>query len=715
MMLKKIIAACIILSLFISSVAAAGSLSVDESKSNRARIIDDSAKSPVPINNVPDDLKGRIAIAGGDDSYRVTKQPEFISISKSDETGKHTRTRCSIDISVIEALAGYDGEKFAVLRLDDKGLVIDHRVYRTKDVQQDKTVIFDAVFSEVIVSGFTGTYVKTVSVNTLDTTIPLDMDYGTGLRVLIEDPDEYIVWDETNISTYPDPSGWLVVWPLNGNANDITGNGRPGTVSGATSTAGRSGTSNTAYYFDGDNDYIYYDYQDAVYTTNTFVVGYKFDESTFDHCIADYRNPSGVGRTGMYLYENKYYINNATTTVTINSTSGMGWNFASYPFGTNNAINYLWLGVRYTLASDYKGYIDLFGLYNGTLSADQRRVFPYGYQGITVAPVPGTTRIPIVSDNQSISAPTSMTGLNIQSPKSQTKNVTLIKYLTQNATLVMEWDNSTHHRVDMLFTAGCNITEGTLSYELDSVEGLDSPLLDTNATGSSVSLDNTTLLIKTGSLTSGQTRYFNVSLPFTNFNITEYSPEDTTPEIPVGGQQIFTASVNGTTDFQWFVNGTEVETDTATSTGSYTFDGVTVGDYNITVTVPGDSITWILTVRPDPVVSISPEDTQPKIRNQTIEQFKITYSYPVTVEWFLNSTSQRNDSDVMVTVYWFNASDSGFYNVTAKLSDSQRVWFVNVTDTPKTGSGEFVTDAIVVTSAVAVIGYFYTKFWRRRL
>ena len=703
--MKKIIIAIILLSLFLSVASAKDTLIGDT-------VVDSSAKESKIITNVPAELKNKIAIAGADSSYKVTKTSDYIIISKAEAKDTHTKTKCTIDLSVIESLPGYNGKEFRYVRLVD-GRIVDSKLIKTKDVLKGKTVVFDAVFSEVIVSGFTGTYIKTVSVNTLNTTIPFDMYYGTGLRVLIEDPDEYIVWDETNISTYPDPSGWLVVWPLNGNANDITGNGRHGTVTGANSTAGRSGVSNTAYYFDGDNDVISYDYPDTTYTTNTFFMGFKFTDSSDNRCVVDFRNPSGVGRTGMYLYENKYYINNATTTSKINATSSVGWCFASYPFGSQGAINYIWLGNRYNLQYDFKGWIDVMGLYNGTLTADQYRVFPYGYQGITVAPVPGTTRIPIVSENQSISASTSMTGLNIQSPKSETKNVTLIKYLTQNATLVREWDNSTHHRVDMLFTAGCNVTEGTLSYELDSVEGLDSPLLDTNATGSSVTLENTTLLIEIGSLTSGQTRYFNVSLPFTNFNITEFSPEDSTPEIPVGGQQIFTASVNGTTDFQWVVNGTKVETDTATSTGSYTFDGVTVGDYNITVTVPGDHRTWILTVRPDVVVSKSPVNLYPKIRNQTIEQFKIIYSHPVTVHWFLNNTEQQQDNDTMVTAYWFNASTIGLYNVTARIDDSQVVWSVNVTSTPKTGLGDFVEETIIAAVVAVSAGYFWNRFRRR--
>jgi hypothetical protein len=44
--------------------------------------------------------------------------------------------------------------------------------------------------------------------------------------------------------------------PFNGNANDETGNGYDGSVSGATLSTDRFGNANKAYYFDGTNDYI---------------------------------------------------------------------------------------------------------------------------------------------------------------------------------------------------------------------------------------------------------------------------------------------------------------------------------------------------------------------------------------------------------------------------------------------------------------------------
>lgn len=45
-------------------------------------------------------------------------------------------------------------------------------------------------------------------------------------------------------------------FPFNGNANDESGNGNNGTVSGAVLTEDRFGNANSAYWFDGDNDYI---------------------------------------------------------------------------------------------------------------------------------------------------------------------------------------------------------------------------------------------------------------------------------------------------------------------------------------------------------------------------------------------------------------------------------------------------------------------------
>ena len=52
------------------------------------------------------------------------------------------------------------------------------------------------------------------------------------------------------------PAGLVASYPFNGNADDGSGNGNHGAVVGATPTADRFGVANSAYSFDGVNDYI---------------------------------------------------------------------------------------------------------------------------------------------------------------------------------------------------------------------------------------------------------------------------------------------------------------------------------------------------------------------------------------------------------------------------------------------------------------------------
>jgi hypothetical protein len=58
------------------------------------------------------------------------------------------------------------------------------------------------------------------------------------------------------VPSYVPTNGLVGYWPFNGNANDISGNGNNGTNNGATLTTDRNGNINSAYSFDGQNDYI---------------------------------------------------------------------------------------------------------------------------------------------------------------------------------------------------------------------------------------------------------------------------------------------------------------------------------------------------------------------------------------------------------------------------------------------------------------------------
>ena len=58
------------------------------------------------------------------------------------------------------------------------------------------------------------------------------------------------------IPAYVPTNGLVGWWPFNGNANDESGNNNNGTVNGAKLTADRNGIVNSAYSFDGVDDYI---------------------------------------------------------------------------------------------------------------------------------------------------------------------------------------------------------------------------------------------------------------------------------------------------------------------------------------------------------------------------------------------------------------------------------------------------------------------------
>ena len=60
----------------------------------------------------------------------------------------------------------------------------------------------------------------------------------------------------SQVPSYVPTNGLVGYWPFNGNANDQSGNGNNGTVTGASLTTDRFGNNDSAYNFDGINDYI---------------------------------------------------------------------------------------------------------------------------------------------------------------------------------------------------------------------------------------------------------------------------------------------------------------------------------------------------------------------------------------------------------------------------------------------------------------------------
>ncbi len=68
-----------------------------------------------------------------------------------------------------------------------------------------------------------------------------------------------LVWDGTNLKhiSLPPASDLVAHWPMNGNANDVSGNGHHGTIfGGVTPTEDHKGCANGAYLFNGTDGYI---------------------------------------------------------------------------------------------------------------------------------------------------------------------------------------------------------------------------------------------------------------------------------------------------------------------------------------------------------------------------------------------------------------------------------------------------------------------------
>ncbi len=80
-----------------------------------------------------------------------------------------------------------------------------------------------------------------------------------------------ITCNNCNISI-PINNGLVACYPFNGNANDESGHGNNGVVTGATLTSDRNGNANKAYYFNGTSDYILAPNSSSLQPTNTLSV-----------------------------------------------------------------------------------------------------------------------------------------------------------------------------------------------------------------------------------------------------------------------------------------------------------------------------------------------------------------------------------------------------------------------------------------------------------
>ncbi len=204
-------------------------------------------------------------------------------------------------------------------------------------------------------------------------------------------------------------AGW---WPFNGNANDESGNGNNGTpMNGVALTTDRFGSANSAYYFDGINDYIISN-SSVSYLSDSisinFWINYNSDFGINDliafgdntgvrwgcevgatslRCTVG-RGCSGVGNelsfstsTGWHMVT--YVIKRTRQEIYYDSVY-LGYKTNSLPSSLSCATTNLWFGVHvFTLSTYYNGKLDDIGIWNRALTPLEIQQIYQGPTGIS--------------------------------------------------------------------------------------------------------------------------------------------------------------------------------------------------------------------------------------------------------------------------------------------------------------------------------------------
>ena len=116
---------------------------------------------------------------------------------------------------------------------------------------------------------------------------------------------------ESVVSSVP-TEGLVAYYPFNGNANDESANGNNGTVSGAALTDDRNGNSNSAYSFDGINDFIEVTHSESLDIKSKISISLwtKMDDAGGSLSLNQYFISKGTGQ--LYTEDNTYnfYLGN---------------------------------------------------------------------------------------------------------------------------------------------------------------------------------------------------------------------------------------------------------------------------------------------------------------------------------------------------------------------------------------------------------------------
>jgi uncharacterized membrane protein len=168
-------------------------------------------------------------------------------------------------------------------------------------------------------------------------------------------------------------------------------------------------------------------------------------------------------------------------------------------------------------------------------------------------------------------------------------------------------------------------------------------------------------------------------------SITDFNPDDTTPESAAGDTVDFDVTLNQEATVRWLINGNEMENVTGSS-DSYSNNTAVAGTYNVTVIASNlngtDQQTWDWTVSNATNESLSitgfnPADTTPDSTTGNAMEFGITLNQEATIRWLIDGIEMDTETGSSGS-YSNNTAVAGTYNVTAIATNvngsDQQIW-----------------------------------------
>jgi len=166
------------------------------------------------------------------------------------------------------------------------------------------------------------------------------------------------------VPSYVPTSGLIGWWPFNGNANDESGNGNNGSVNGATSTNDRMGNPNSAYDFDGNDDFIEISSLTSVEGVSEMSFSGWVKLDTITTAFMFFNGQLGVANSRMVLSLGDHYCNDDMIRMTMHQSGNDN--------GSGKLPDFIQIDSLYHIVMTFNG--------NGAMDSDKLKMYVNGVE-----------------------------------------------------------------------------------------------------------------------------------------------------------------------------------------------------------------------------------------------------------------------------------------------------------------------------------------------